>query len=941
MHLKKQLNRLVGGDSGYWSQRLWGQVDYLLEALNDQTEYTPDVLAGVLDELTAIKNENGALTKGDVLAAEEKLSCYVPLAKQFDLRMISHAHIDMNWQWGFEETVGATIDTFRTMLRLLEEYPQFIFSQSQAAVYEIVEKYAPDLLPAIRQRVQEGRWEVIASTWVEADKNMINTESMARHILYTKNYMQQLLGLKPEQLELDFEPDTFGHSGFTPEILVEGGVRYYYHCRGFKGPDVYRWRGPSGAEVLTFKDPEWYMLIDMGYDMANHVPKFCRKNHTKSAVRFYGVGDHGGGPTRRDIERILDMQTWSLMPNITFSTLHDFYRELESSREYLPVVEQELNCVFTGCYTSQARIKQINRQGEDHLYDAEALCAMANAMGCDMSDLPAVDSAWKKVLFNQFHDILPGSGLRETREHAMGTAQEANGLCVGLANRAIHAMGQKIATNAFGVVVDPNSVSEGAGVGYNSCNSTTMERAFAPTKFNVGGVGGSSGLVRPYTFFNPTQYDREEYVEVTVWDWPEPLEATRICDAQGNESPFDVLTAGEKYWHHMYSKLGFVVKVPAFGYANYYVLEADRPAKRIPIKGNIGNGRVHDMSDAPIVLENENLRAVFDHCTMELISLTDKKTGKEMISAPSASFRLNDEQDHPRMSSWIISPVGHSEVLNRSCFVKMENDPVCGVRSSVKYEISFRSSRMEVTVSLDPGASALRYSLLVDWHERSAAGVPTPQLQFHVPFAYAADNVRYDVPGGSIVRQQVGHDVPAILYGAALPNAGGPGLVLTTDCKYGYRTYENALNVTLFHSGHTPDKQPDIGPHMIEIGLGVAHDLSSKALTEFAVNFSHPLYCFSNTSHTGELPESGQVLKVNGDARVAAVKLAEDGEKLVLRLTQDAPEAGKTEVSCGAAEGWICDILENPVKKLESTDGSICVDIAACATKTVLVDLKR
>lgn len=168
-----------------------------------------------------------------VLAAEERLKSLSCVAKSLSVIYAAHAHIDMNWEWGAQETVTAVIDTFQTMLDLMDEYPDFTFSQSQASTYEIIEKHCPSMLERIRARVQEGRWEVTASTWVEPDKNMTGTESMARHILYTKRYLSRLLGVSAESLNIDFEPDTFGHSANIPEgFLSQGGVKYYYHAAG-------------------------------------------------------------------------------------------------------------------------------------------------------------------------------------------------------------------------------------------------------------------------------------------------------------------------------------------------------------------------------------------------------------------------------------------------------------------------------------------------------------------------------------------------------------------------------------------------------------------------------------------------------------------------------------------------------------------------------------
>ena len=170
--------------------------------------------------------------------AESLLAPLGAAAKSYTIYCAGHAHIDMNWMWSWPETVGVTIDSFTTVLRLMEEFPQFIFGQSQASVYRIVEEHRPDMLERIAARVREGRWEVTASHWVEGDKNIASGESLCRHLLYTRRYMQELFGLTPEDVQIDWSPDTFGHAHTVPSYLARGGVRYYYHHRpGVHGGD--------------------------------------------------------------------------------------------------------------------------------------------------------------------------------------------------------------------------------------------------------------------------------------------------------------------------------------------------------------------------------------------------------------------------------------------------------------------------------------------------------------------------------------------------------------------------------------------------------------------------------------------------------------------------------------------------------------------------------
>jgi alpha-mannosidase len=303
-------------------------------------------------------------------------------------------------------------------------------------VYQLVETYDPEMLETIRQRVQEGRWEVTAATWVEADKNMTSGESMARHLLIPRRYLSKLFGLQADDFQMDFEPDTFGHSQHVPEMLADGGVRYYYHCRGDQSALLYRWQAPSGRSIVVYREPQWYL----GYvepDVARYLPAFCSQYGLDTMLKVYGVGDHGGGPTRRDLERLLDMDTWPVYPNIRFGTFKDFFAQVEKIAGGLPVQEAELNFIFTGCYTSQSRIKRANRLAENALYEAEAFSALAAVGQGSRYPRERFAQAWQNTLFNQFHDILPGSGTVDTREYALGLFQQTLAITGSTKQRAM------------------------------------------------------------------------------------------------------------------------------------------------------------------------------------------------------------------------------------------------------------------------------------------------------------------------------------------------------------------------------------------------------------------------------------------------------------------------------------------------------------------------
>ena len=213
------VNEMLEKAQTYYGRRVAAQLDFACVLNAENGNKYESIVSDAIDCAYAGFVKNGAITKKTAEKTEEILEELREASKAYTVLCVAHAHIDMNWMWGFDETVNVTLATFRTMLQLMREYPEFTFSQSQASVYKIVEQYAPAMLEEIRERIREGRWEVTAVHWVEPDKNMPNGEEQTRHILCTKKYLTNLLGLKDEDLTVDFEPDTFGHNANVPMIL--------------------------------------------------------------------------------------------------------------------------------------------------------------------------------------------------------------------------------------------------------------------------------------------------------------------------------------------------------------------------------------------------------------------------------------------------------------------------------------------------------------------------------------------------------------------------------------------------------------------------------------------------------------------------------------------------------------------------------------------------
>lgn len=934
----------------YWEKRILSQIAFMLKVSEVKEHRFDEVLEQGLDQLTAALEKEGVISDQAARKVEEELSVLSPEAKKYKVICTAHAHIDMNWMWGFQETVAVTIDTFRTMLKLLKEYPEFTFSQSQASTYRIIEQYYPEMLPEIKQRIHEGRWEVTASTWVECDKNMPNGESLSRQVLYTKKYLSKLLEIPEESMELDFEPDTFGHSANVPEILTNGNVKYLYHCRGYMGHHVYRWKAPSGAEVLAYREPYWYNA-DIEYDMLLNVPEFCQKHNIDIMLKVYGVGDHGGGPTRRDIEILRDMTSWPLQPKLEFGTYHQFFHELEQYADRLPVVEQELNFVFSGCYTAQSRIKMANRLGEDRLYDAEMLCTLAGLKENSNRFTERFQSAWEKHLFDQFHDIIPGSGVLETREHALGNFQEIMAYANSNANQAMYTLMERIDTSGIVTGEDPLTRSEGAGVGFNVSDadpSSTGHISEADSglirrcQYKFPQAERGNGKVRILHAFNTTQYDRKEVVEFVIWDWNGKEELLAFEDIHGNRIPVQILENQEWYWMHHYIKFVAEIEVPAFGYCTYVVKEAQPQRIVVP---DFVEPRIDVVTSDNLVLENEHLRAEFEQSTMQLVSLVNKADGTEMLSKPAGYFQYALETTHESYIAWRIGRFMQIVNLNEVYPVCINTVSKGELVQTIQYDLTFMQSKLSVAVSLEKNSKMLKFFASADWTETGDKQKGMPNLSFMVPVGYQANKFTYDIPGGMIVRPAIGHDVPGNSLIHAV-NPVGPSLALITDNKYGYRGTENTMAVTLLHTSYEPDRYPEFGIHDTTIALAVTQTGSDNELLELSSQIAHPVHTLSNTSHAGDLPLEDSFLTVEGNVKVSAVKMPEDKtqNQVILRFYhtgEDATDAAFHFAGYRVKSAQTTDLLEHPKEELPVDGDTVTVTVQPDTMRTICVTLEQ
>jgi alpha-mannosidase len=920
-----------------------------------------EALRGAADRLSDAAPSNMAEI---VREAEEILAPIGEAARSYTIHCCGHAHIDMNWMWPWAETVSVSHDTFATVDRLMDEFPDFKFSQSQASVYAAMEEYCPEIFEMIRKRVKEGRWEPTATMWVEGDKNLASGEILCRHLLYTKRYFKEKFGIEYADLKIDWEPDTFGHAHTLPTILAKSGVTRYYHTR--TGPCVWLtwWQGPDGSRVLLFLDKAGYNGQIDPKNMARHLVDYVRETGLHDFLFLYGVGDHGGGPTRRDLAKAIEIGDWPIFPRVRLSTTDAYFSAVEAANPDLPVHDGELNFIFEGCYTSQSNVKLANRVSENIIPEAEALSVIAGAAAGFPYPAEEIRKGWRLAMFNQFHDILPGSGVRATYDYAQGCFQEIVAITEAIRTRAVRRLASRINTSApFGI--DPRKTSGealGAGAGYREINGISA--------VNMGAVAAE-----PVIVFNQLPFRRSEMVEVKLWDKEFPAGQVVVRDDSGNETVGQVMETGD-YWNHKYTSVVFPAKdVPATGYKTFLVERDPLPAADLTaVLGEMPKeddpvppGTVRMLR--PGIMENEFVRVEIDPASGGIKHLIEKSTGYDFVPDGALLGLLEFYMEAPNnMSSWVIAETRSLTPLVDGG-IRIDKGWASDIpadggtyawaadelhhggpqRASVRIGRRVNESRVLVDIGLNAGSPMVDFRISADWREIGTRKEGTPMLRIAFPLRVTDPAATYEIPFGSISRPATGAEVPSLKWAdlSGTRACGGRcGITMVNSSKYGHSADSNVLRLTLIRSSCDPDPVPEVGHHEIRLAI-LPHDggCSISTASRLGASFNQPMLVAGTDLHEGELPSTtGFVEVLTPNVMAASVKKAEDSDAVVLRLyeTDGKDTEARIDISRILKPGSSAtevDIMEQaiPESSARINDGILTVQISSHGMSTVML----
>ena len=431
--IRLTLPRLFTGDGFHYLAHIGCQaaddLAFSVAAFSEELRYaaslpgTQETLDGIRRELCTRIADCPASGLSALLASlRARFEPFRAAAKAHTVHLVAHSHIDIDWQWDREDTYNVARGNFATMTAIMDENPDFRFSQSQPALYHFVEERWPELFAKMQEATARGSWDCSnAARWVESDLNMVDGESLAHGLLYGKRYIREKFGKEPCVCH---EPDTFGHPRTLPQFLRKAGVSYFFHMRGEASHIVHWFRAPDGSTLLAVADQHKGVLEIPR--LINNALRYERECRLHDSLYMFGVGDHGGGPSRQDIARLARLNESPMMPCLQFSSLEDFFDAVheQAASADIATLDGELGPVFEGCYTSHADMKDAHRRLENRLLQADAVNFLRVQAGLP-ADTAAVEALWKLLLEFQFHDTICGCSVHATYERDVPLAEEA------------------------------------------------------------------------------------------------------------------------------------------------------------------------------------------------------------------------------------------------------------------------------------------------------------------------------------------------------------------------------------------------------------------------------------------------------------------------------------------------------------------------------------
>lgn len=752
------------------------------------------------------------------------------------LHMIGNAHIDPVWLWHWPEGYQEARATFWSAVTMLDEYPDFVFTCNQVVLLSWVEESDPELFERIKQFVAAGRWVLTGGWWVEPDCNVPTGESFVRQGLVGQRYLLDKFGVKAT---VGMNVDPFGHNGMLPQILRKQGMTGYCFLR--PGPhelqlpgSPFWWESPDGSRVMTHRIPHEY--CGPRADLAHHTAKAIAQLSSGTAMVFYGVGNHGGGPTRANLESIRRLNELGTFGPLQLSS-PDRYFAAQSGAD-LPVWSEDLQHHARGCYSAHSGIKRWVRRAENALLTAETWATVAAAVADVPYPLAEFDDAWRQVLFNQFHDILPGSAIESSYDDARDQLGAATTIAARATNRSLQSIARQVA-----VPTDPET--------------------------------------QPVLVFNPHPWPLHTDVAVEL---ALPTSPSAVVDDTGRPAPTQRVQADATVSDPRRQRILFSAEIPPLGY-RMYRFAPGQAAGKSPLRAT------------DTTMENDYLSVELDRNTAWLRRLVDKRRGIDVIGAAAGPHSVVAEDSSDTWGHDVVSYARPGKPFRPHRMWLVENGPV---RAVIRVESRHGDSTLVEDIALGAHADHLSVRVILDWHEQLTVlklRFPTALQQvtatWEIPFGF----IQRPTDG----QEQPGQTWIDVTGTTAAGEPAGLAIVNEAKFGYDVSGADIGVTIARspVYAWHDPRRlsgdetysYQDQGRQQFRY-LVVPHtgDRDGAALARRSAELARPAQPMFESFHDGRLPaQSSFASATQGSVRVSAIKRAADGSgDVVIRAYESA-----------------------------------------------------